>query len=361
MAKFADRVKETTSSTGTGAIGLAGAVDGFRSFASALDNGDMVPYVIEAGNGSDWETGLGIFATGSPATLTRTTVTASSNAGSAIDLPAGQHTVYLGMIARTARDIDYTSPATITGATSMTAAGAVGRHHVCSGTTADYEVDLPTSGLAVGDLVSIEMSGALTNLVTIDAGASALIDGERYRVLWARESCVLKWDGTAWTKVAGRGRPMFAHLANNASNNVEAPNTTVTKVPANNNLGAAVSSMVDVSTGKINIVRPGKYFVEFNATITGNNSGTGQTAFTADLFVQPRVYDGAVLIAYSPQYGRTGAVNQYNADSMVTRQLAAGASLELKIYPQNLGSAQSFYIYCQAGRNFIKIIEAEVW
>lgn len=99
--KYADRVKETTATTGTGTLTLAGAVVGFRTFMSALVDGDLVPYVLEAANGTDWETGIGTYSAG---TLARTVISASSNSNNALNLAAGSHTVYLGLIARNLTD-----------------------------------------------------------------------------------------------------------------------------------------------------------------------------------------------------------------------------------------------------------------
>jgi hypothetical protein len=95
-----DRVKETTTSTGTGSVVLAGAVTGFQSFASALADGDTTYYTIE--DGTDWETGLGTW-TESTSTLARTTVYDSSNSGNAVDWGAGEKNVFITLpAARTA-------------------------------------------------------------------------------------------------------------------------------------------------------------------------------------------------------------------------------------------------------------------
>lgn len=96
----ADRVKETTTTTGTGALTLAGAMTGFRAFSSVCSNGDTCYYGLAAvdGNGNPtgvWETGIGTYSAAS--TLTRTTVLASSNSGSAVTLPTGTAQVWLDM------------------------------------------------------------------------------------------------------------------------------------------------------------------------------------------------------------------------------------------------------------------------
>ena len=89
---LADRVKETTTTTGTGAITLGGAATGFRAFSSVLANADTTFYTISGG--SEGEVGLGTYAT-SGNTLTRTTVYASSNAGSAVNFSAGTKDVFI--------------------------------------------------------------------------------------------------------------------------------------------------------------------------------------------------------------------------------------------------------------------------
>jgi hypothetical protein len=109
----ADRVKETSTSTGTGTFTLAGAATGFRAFSSVCSVGDTFYYVIDSDSGSEWETGLGTYS--ATDTLTRTTVHASSNSGSAVNFSAGTKNVYISL---TGRQIDTVSaaPSASTGA-----------------------------------------------------------------------------------------------------------------------------------------------------------------------------------------------------------------------------------------------------
>ncbi|MET0047471.1 MAG: hypothetical protein ABW066_06790 [Sedimenticola sp.] len=97
MAEYASRVKETTSTTGTGAIELAGAVTDYRTFRSQVGNGKWVPYTLFDANGTDWETGFAKLTYGTPDTLTRTYVLESTNADAALNLSAGSHTVLLSV------------------------------------------------------------------------------------------------------------------------------------------------------------------------------------------------------------------------------------------------------------------------
>jgi len=82
-----DRVKQTTTTTGTGTLTLNGTVDGFQTFAAALSDGDTTYYSIFEPSTNEWEVGLGTWTEGS-SLLARTTVLASSNSGSAVNLTA---------------------------------------------------------------------------------------------------------------------------------------------------------------------------------------------------------------------------------------------------------------------------------
>jgi hypothetical protein len=84
-----DRVKESSSSSGTGNITLGGAFPGYQTFNAAIATGSTVYYTIHnltAGFDTEWEVGLGTFT--SPATLARTTILSSST-GSTINFTAG--------------------------------------------------------------------------------------------------------------------------------------------------------------------------------------------------------------------------------------------------------------------------------
>ena len=103
---IADRVKETTTTTGTGALTLAGTLTGFTTFAARCAVGDTLYYAIQAVDGTgaatgEWECGLGTYSAAS--TLTRTTVTSSSNSDAAVSFAAGTKQVFITMPAVQAR------------------------------------------------------------------------------------------------------------------------------------------------------------------------------------------------------------------------------------------------------------------
>ena len=92
-----DRVKETTVTTGTGAIALGGAAATFDTFQSYLSNGDTTYYAIthKSSGVDEWEVGLGTWNSGN--TLTRTTVISGSNGTSAQNFQAGTKDVFITM------------------------------------------------------------------------------------------------------------------------------------------------------------------------------------------------------------------------------------------------------------------------
>jgi non-canonical (house-cleaning) NTP pyrophosphatase len=83
MLKLANRVKETSITSGTGSVLLAGGFGAFQTFSSAIGNGNTTFYTIE--NDTRWEVGIGTYASDTN-TLSRDTVLSSSSGGSKIDL-----------------------------------------------------------------------------------------------------------------------------------------------------------------------------------------------------------------------------------------------------------------------------------
>ena len=87
-----DRVKETSTTTGTGTFTLDGAVTGFETFSSAIGNTNTTYYAIVNTVNAEFEVGLGTVGAG---TLARTTIISSSNSDSAVDFAAGTKNVFV--------------------------------------------------------------------------------------------------------------------------------------------------------------------------------------------------------------------------------------------------------------------------
>lgn len=92
---IADRVRETSTTVGTGSIALAGAVTGYRTFGSVLASTDTTFYTFADQGGANWEVGIGTFT--APSTLARTTILSSSNGGSIVTFGAGTKDVFISL------------------------------------------------------------------------------------------------------------------------------------------------------------------------------------------------------------------------------------------------------------------------
>lgn len=147
-----DRVKETTTTTGTGTVTLLGASTGFQSF-SAIGNANTTYYCIAGQTGSEWEVGIGTY-TSSGTTLARTTVLASSNSGSAVNFSAGT------------KDVFVTYPASYA---TFSAAGAVTENYTTF--TGTYTMTPGKNGFSVGP-------------ITVSSGSSFTVpSGQRWVVV----------------------------------------------------------------------------------------------------------------------------------------------------------------------------------
>ena len=89
-----DRVKETSTTTGTGTFDLAGAASGFQTFVAGVGDTNTTYYAIFNQGTTEWEVGLGTVTDAATDTLARTTVITSSNSGSAVDFASGTKDVF---------------------------------------------------------------------------------------------------------------------------------------------------------------------------------------------------------------------------------------------------------------------------
>ena len=149
----------------------------------------------------------------------------------------------------------------VTGAITLPAS-SVGKWHICSGTTTDYTIILPSPAGCAGKYLGLMMDAALTMLVTLDAGAYTL-GGQRYRYMHHGEVAVLRSDGSQWVKVAGVTIPMKARLRATAAQSIAAG--TPTKLNATTCDFTTIAAMADTTNKRILIKRPGKYELNLSA------------------------------------------------------------------------------------------------
>ena len=101
-----DRVKETSTTTGTGTFDLAGAATGFQTFVAGVGDTNTTYYAIFNQGTTEWEVGLGTVTDAATDTLARTTVLESSNSDSAVSFTSGTKDVFCTLPASKAIYLD---------------------------------------------------------------------------------------------------------------------------------------------------------------------------------------------------------------------------------------------------------------
>jgi len=158
-----DRVKETSTTTGTGTFTLAGAASGFQSF-SVIGDGNTTYYTIDGG--TEWEVGIGTY-TLLGTTLSRDTILESSNGGSAVNFNAGTKNVFVTYPAERALYTDASSNAIALGTpASATLTNATG-----------LPISTGVSGLGTGvaTFLATPSSANLASAVTDETGSGSLV------------------------------------------------------------------------------------------------------------------------------------------------------------------------------------------
>jgi hypothetical protein len=101
-----DRVKESSTTTGTGTFDLDGVVSGFEGFVAGIGTGNTTYYTIFNQGTTEWEVGRGTVTDATPDTLARTAVISSSNGDAAVDFASGTKDVFCTLPASKAVYLD---------------------------------------------------------------------------------------------------------------------------------------------------------------------------------------------------------------------------------------------------------------
>lgn len=166
---LADRVQETCNSPGTGAVTLLGAVTGFQSFSAGIGNGNTTYYAIADQSGANWEVGIGSYSS-SGNTLTRTTVLASSNGGSATNFSSGTQNVWCDLPASRIYQQGLLQAVQTANFTA-----AVGNSYPVNTTSGSLTVTLPASPLPNQQVNLFDYAGTFaTNPLTINPNGNKL-------------------------------------------------------------------------------------------------------------------------------------------------------------------------------------------
>jgi len=171
----ADRVKESTTSIGTGTINLGGTSDGFQTFVAGIGGGNTTYYAISHQTAAEWEVGIGTVTDAATDTLSRDTIISSSNGGSAVNFSAGTKDVIATLPSSKSYVLDNAGDTTISAdlsVTSISGSGAglttLNASNVSSGTLDNARLDAqlqdvagltPTSGKVIqGDGANFTLS-----------------------------------------------------------------------------------------------------------------------------------------------------------------------------------------------------------
>ena len=162
-----DRVKETTTTTGTGTINLGGAQTNFETFVAGIGDGNTTYYAIVHRSSAEFEVGLGTLTDASPDTLARTTIISSSNSDSAVNFSAGTKDVFCTMPASKAVHEDGSSDVTLPNDLILGSDSAILKFGADSDINITHVADtgLTTNGdFTVGD--DLTVSGGIIDLKT---------------------------------------------------------------------------------------------------------------------------------------------------------------------------------------------------
>jgi hypothetical protein len=308
---LADRVRETSITTGTGTLTLAGAMYGYQSF-SVIGNGNTTYYTIYDNTSGAWEVGIGTY-TVSGTTLSRDTVLASSNAGALVPFGVGTKDVFVTYPSERSVYKDTANVYTVQSAFNALTASSIA---LTTGTITTAPVsntdivnkqyaDAIASGIhfheAVGYATTAALPAATYNNGTAGVGAT----------LTANANGALTVDSYTFTSPADNGtRILIKDQANGAENGVYTLTQAGNSSPGAPFILTRATDFDTVGTG-VDQIDEGDFFLVTGGTANLNTAWVQQTAppitigTTPIIFQQfsaPITYTAGTGLNESPSY-----------------------------------------------------------
>ena len=274
--------KSTLASTHTSGSGTLVLQSGDGTLLGALGSNQVYRITAVTSPGAS-ETIVGIFEATGKSTDTLTGVTAvegysdsTISSGTPVQVRATAKTFSDLQTAINNLEAAVISESSITGTTTISSAlSSMGKYYVCSGTSSNYTVTLPTIDSTYdGYTIGFRMDGALTKLVTITGTGTQTIDGTLARVMWTSETCILQARGSKWYKLSGRTIP-FTSLVKRTVSSQSIGTSAWTQIVMDTVVTDA-GNIFDSGNGRFNIPRTSLY-----QSVTSIFDNSGNSGFAA--------------------------------------------------------------------------------
>ena len=267
-----DRVKETTTTTGTGTINLGGAATGFETFVAGIGNSNVTYYCIAGQGTAEFEVGIGTVTDASPDTLSRTTILSSSNSDSAVDFSAGTKDVFCTLPAsKTIRELD-TALNVPTGTTAQRASSPAAGDLRFNTTSSKFEGYSGSAWGNVGEgnfLVTNIFAGdgsdttfTISNAVSGEQQLMVFIDG----VFQAHDSYSVSGTTVTFSTAPANGRVITIY---SALNNVQGSNMVLATMTGDNSDTTLALGVTPTSENAVQVYFDGTYQNKDTYSISG--------------------------------------------------------------------------------------------
>ena len=329
-----DRIKETTSTTGTGTYTLGGAVSGFEAF-SEIGDGNTTYYCCT--DGTDFEVGVGTY-TASGTTLARTTILQSSNSDAAVNWTSGTRTIFCTQPAEKAVFLDASGNITIPGTID-------GRDLQTDGTKLDGVESGATADQTAAEIRALVESATDSNVFTdadhtklngIETSADVTDTTNVVAALTAGTNITIAVDGT----ISATGSSGLANVVEDTTPQLGGTlDANSQLIQFGDSSGATVNRLQLGDSQDLSLYHNGNSQVNHNGTGDLYISSNNNTIFYNSGFAKINIQDGS-----------SGGVKLYYGNATLTAQTTSeGLDVETGILNvKNGGSPSEVRLFCES-------------